>query len=112
MYSHVYGRTRTNESFSPDIVEAVWRKGLVITDVDPNTRRKDTCGALIDRDQYGVTKENGTGWEIDHIIPVSNGGRDELSNYQPLQCRTTGPREILSGDGHARYPQRDRFLVN
>jgi len=85
MLTHVHGRTRTNESFSHEVVEAVWRKGLVIPGVDPNKRRKDICGALIDHDQYGVTKENGTGWEIDHINPVSNGGKDEFSNYQPLQ---------------------------
>ncbi len=35
--------------------------------------------------EYGKTIENGVGWEIDHIKPVSESGTDDLSNLQPLQ---------------------------
>jgi len=62
-----------NESFNDATVEAVWKKGAVVSGVDPAVRRKDSCGAWIDRNQYGVTNENGTGWEIDHIVPVAKG---------------------------------------
>ncbi|WP_417736098.1 HNH endonuclease [Rosistilla oblonga] len=27
---------------------------------------------------------NGRGWEIDHIVPVSKAGTDQLSNLQPM----------------------------
>lgn len=69
--------------FSDEMIQRVWEKGLMVPGVSPDYRRKDTCGAYIDRNLYGDrSSKYNSGWEIDHINP--NGG-DDLSNIRPLQ---------------------------
>lgn len=64
----------------------VWAKASPVAFHDPALVRRDACGALIAYGHYGITTSN-MGWEIDHIKPVSRGGRTELSNLQPLHWR-------------------------
>lgn len=67
---------------SDEIVNNVWKKGVIVPGLPPDIFRKDACGALIMRDKYG--KDNPFGWEIDHIFPRALGGGDEISNLRPL----------------------------
>jgi 5-methylcytosine-specific restriction endonuclease McrA len=80
-----HGMMESGGSFSEATVRKVWDKATIVPGINPAKRRKDDNGAWIEWDQYGDTTEGGTGWEIDHIRPVSRGGADEPSNLQPLQ---------------------------
>jgi len=112
MHRRDFGKTVKNQAFSEYIVEAVWRKGTVVLGINPAVRRKDACGAWIDRDQYGVTVDNGTGWEIDHVFAVARGGSDNLGNLQPLQWQNNRAKgDALPGQwvrAVGAHPQRAR----
>jgi hypothetical protein len=47
--------------------------------------RKDAYGTPIAKQDFGLQSKYG--WEIDHIVPVTQGGTDDPENLRPLHWR-------------------------
>lgn len=65
-----------------EIKDKIWNKAGAIPNLNPNMFRKDACGAIIMYDKF--MQHNPYGWVIDHIIPLSLGGDDNIINLRAL----------------------------
>lgn len=65
---------------------SVWQKGRLIPNHPGTQWRWDVCGKVMQWSHHG-NRNSDTGWEIDHINPVTNNGTDHINNLQPLNWK-------------------------
>lgn len=105
-----------NNAYSEDELDAIWRKASATAD-NPNVARKDVAGAWIKRSEYG-NQDSEYGWEVDHIIPKSKGGKTELDNLRPLQHQNNASKgddypewvAVVTSDGHGHNTDCDKKI--
>ena len=88
------GTDALGRAFSKEIIEAVWLKGRTMGIYA--TLRVDAWGWTIVEQDHGNIRSR-YGWEIDHIVPVAQGGTDELDNLQPLQWENNRRKDEIQG---------------
>lgn len=67
-------------------------EGKTVRNRDGGLWRQDDFGNLITRDEYG-NRDSDTGWEIDHVKLVKEGGKDVMSNLRSLHAKTNTARQ-------------------
>ncbi|WP_446786593.1 hypothetical protein [Macellibacteroides fermentans] len=70
--------------FTPENVDKVWEKGIVVEDQNNQEFRKDIIGAWIGRRFYN-NKKSQYGWVIGYIRSIEDGGSNHVDNLIPLQ---------------------------
>lgn len=78
--------------FDKATIDAVWEKAK--KEFGFYYFRRDVCGSVIAKHEYG--KLTRYGWVIDHIIPVSMNGTDDIDNLQALHWENN----LCKGDNY------------
>ena len=69
----------------------IWQKGDPIPGFADTEWRVDYAGNYMRMRDYG-DRNSVYGWEVDHILPVRDGGTDDLWNLRPVNWKTNVAR--------------------
>lgn len=102
----------TPKSYTQQELLLIWSKATIVPGVNPTFRRKDVCGAWIDWLAYG-NRDSNTGWEVDHVFPLSKGGAHHIKSRQvgPLHALIKSYRNSAKSTANTRNGLRYRCYV-
>lgn len=84
-HERIENKMSNGEPFDHDIVRLVWEKAVRHPGFE--TFSLDHRGNSISRFEYG--KRSSYGWVIDRLVPLAEGGTDDVSNLIPLHWKHT-----------------------
>ena len=92
-------------NYTEEQLGKIWKKGVVVGDLDSAVYRTDAAGGLMKRSLYG--KEGNLGWEVDHIyskeklkgLGVPENRWDDMVNLRPMNAKNN----VAKGEDYPEY---------
>lgn len=75
-----------NLSEDHSLLEQIWKKAHKIKGQNSSVYRKDEFCMWIKYSEYG-NHADALGWEVDYVVPKSEGGTNDISNLKPIQWK-------------------------
>ena len=102
----------------PELIDAVWQRGRVMPEADPQQWRQDECGAWIRREHFS-REDSDFGWKIETVLPGAAQATEALRPFhwrngydvanRSLRRRITADRSNVPAEKYA-TPPRNRSV--